>query len=76
MFTTRLTAGAAVVLACAALQGCGQYGPRGDRGLPPPDKRIAYPNLNRDPVQPGRRLKSPGEQRALKADILARKPIR
>lgn len=76
MMTSRLIAGAALIAACAALQGCGAYGPRGDRGLPPAPENVAYPNLNRDPADPNRRLRSPAEQRTLKADILAQKPRR
>ncbi|RXF75152.1 hypothetical protein [Hansschlegelia zhihuaiae] len=59
--------------AAALLSGCGPYGLKGDRGLPPPPATVAYPNLNEIPADRGRQLKSATEQERLKADLLARK---
>lgn len=66
---------AAAVLAlalAASLQGCGKYGLKGDRGLPPPDETLAYPNLNQTPASV-RPLKSPSEQDRIRAELDARK---
>lgn len=71
----RTVAGAVLALAaCLSLQACGQYGPRGDRGLPPAAD-APYPNINGNANPPdGRRtLKTQAEQDRLKADLLARK---
>jgi hypothetical protein len=65
---------ALVTAATLALAGCGKYGPKGDRGLPPPPAGLVtpgvYPEAWRDPH---RQLKSADEQRQLQADLLARK---
>lgn len=65
------TATAAIM--ALALGACSQYGLRGDKGLPPPPERMAYPNINEVPAD-GRAARSPAEQDALKARLLAAKP--
>ncbi|MFC7052756.1 hypothetical protein ACFQI3_08665 [Hansschlegelia quercus] len=65
-----VTAGALAL----ALAGCGKYGPKGDRGLPPPPTGLSTPRVYPDPgSDPNRPLKSQAEQRQLQADLLARK---
>lgn len=70
----RFSAAAATLLLVAGLQGCGPYGLKGDRGLPPPPEGVAYPSLGRGPADAQRRLKSPGEQEQAKSSLLASKP--
>ena len=65
------TASAAVL--AASLGACSPYGLRGDKGLPPPPERMAYPNINEVPAA-GRAARSPADQEALKARLLASKP--
>lgn len=66
---------AAVLAAAASLGACSAYGPKGDRGPPPPE-HVAYPDLNSTPGDGGRTLKSPEEQRRLRAELEARKAQR
>lgn len=73
MTDMRIAAGAAAFLVCAALSGCSPYGPKGDRGLPPPPENVAYPRIGDAPPAAGRPLKSREDQRRLEADLLARK---
>jgi hypothetical protein len=72
----RMAACAALALAATALAGCGPYGLKGDRGLPPPAENVAYPNLNEAPPDGRRPLRSVSEQERIKAELLARKPLR
>lgn len=76
MIDIRMTAGAAALLALAALGGCGPYGIKGDRGLPPAPEGVAYPNVNREPADANRRLKQPAEQERIKSNLLARGGVR
>lgn len=58
-----------------ALSGCGQYGMKGDRGLPPPSETLAYPNINQVPAATdGRQAKSVSEQDQMKSRLLASRP--
>lgn len=70
----RMIACVALALAGTALSGCGPYGLKGDRGLPPPAENVAYPNLNNAPADGRRPLRSASEQERIKAELLARKP--
>ncbi len=73
MIDFRLIAvGAAMAL---ALSGCGKYGMKGDRGLPPPSETLAYPNINQVPASTdGRQGKSVSEQEQMKSRLLASRP--
>lgn len=65
---------ALVTAGAIALAGCGPYGPRGDRGLPPSPEGLTTPRVYPEPgSDPHRQLKSQAEQRQLQADLLARK---
>lgn len=76
MTDIRIAAGAAAFIVCAALGGCGAYGPRGDRGLPPPPENVAYPQVGHAPPAVGRPLKSREDQKRIEAELLARKAPR
>lgn len=75
MIEFRLIAVGAVMAAALALSGCGKYGLKGDRGLPPPSETMAYPNINQVPAATdGRPGKSVAEQEQLKSRLLASRP--
>lgn len=66
-----------VGLAGLTLSGCGQYGLKGDRGLPPSPEGLAYPSVYSEPgMDPHRPLKSPADQKKIQADLEAHKPQR
>lgn len=73
--TAKTIVAAALALAvCTALQGCGKYGLKGDRGLPPPPENMAYPNINEAPTgSENRPLKSRSEQAQIRSELAARK---
>ena len=75
MIDSRLALTSALIAAGLTLSGCGQYGMKGDRGLPPPSETMAYPNINQVPdPHAGRPTKTASDQDALKAKLLASRP--
>ncbi|HVI29252.1 hypothetical protein [Hansschlegelia sp.] len=62
-----------VGVGAAGLQACGPYGPKGDRGLPPPPADLPYPNVYRTQPDAHSKLKTAEEQKRLQADLLAGK---
>ncbi|WP_020178421.1 hypothetical protein [Methylopila sp. M107] len=75
MTDVRILLAAAAVAVAGGLSGCGPYGLKGDRGLPPPPEPMAYPNVNLTPSEhEGRRAKSVAEQERLKQNLIASRP--
>jgi hypothetical protein len=70
----RIARGVSFAIAAAtALQGCSLDTLKGTRGLPPAPENLAYPSVYAQPAPRGTRLKTPEEQRRLKAELQALK---